>query len=137
MEEKKKELIKKLNFDVKELFTTKLALIKYMCKCKLRDQTKLTSELFLVFSDDLIEWLKNENVDVLDIIIPSSTEKTVDQLRDQIFDAANYSTKKMMSNAVCVNTADGWRNCFNMNAEPEHIKKLIPLLHEMAIAMKK
>ena len=133
--ERRKELIKALNHDVKQLFTTKLALIKYDCKCKLRVQKKLTKEMFLTFSSHLIDWLKNENVATSDVIIPTCTTKSIDELRELIYIAANKTEYGIFkNNAVCMN-GNGFINFFNVKCSNEHIKRLIPYLNEMALAM--
>lgn len=133
----KKEIMKKLDFDVDKLFKTGAKFGIFVAIPKLRSDEKLSAELFKTFSDDLITFLNVENVDVSSIVLPVETNKSVDQLREEINHAAAEKGNKFLNKAVVWSQGKGWFNRFNPVADKQNIIELIPLLHEMAIALSK
>ena len=133
----KKEIMKKLDFDVDKLFKTGAKFGIFVAIPKLRVDEKLSSELFKTFSDDLIAYLHIQEVDVSNLVIPVETSKSLDQLREEINHAAAVKGNKLMNKAVVWSQGKGWFNRFNPVADKQNIIELIPLLHEMAIALEK
>lgn len=128
--------MKKLDFDVDKLFKTGAKFGIFIAVPKLRADEKLSSDLFETFSDDLISYLTIQNVDVSNLVIPVETNKSVDQLRDEINHTATKGNK-FLNRAVVWSQAKGWFNKFNPAVDNNNIVELIPLLHEMAIALEK
>ena len=133
----KKEIMKKLDFDVDKLFKTGAKFGIFIAVPKLRVDEKLSAELFRTFSDDLISYLTILSVDISSLVVPSKSNKTVDQLRDEINHAAAIKGNKLLNKAVVWSQGKGWFNRFNPVADKQNIIELIPLLHEMAIALEK
>ena len=129
--------MKKLDFDVDKLFKTGAKFGIFIAVPKLRVDEKLSAELFRTFSDDLISYLTILSVDISSLVVPSKTNKTVDQLRDEINHAAAIKGNKLLNKAVVWSQGKGWFNRFNPVADKQNIIELIPLLHEMAIALEK
>lgn len=131
------EIIKMLDFDVDKLFKSGWKLGISVAIPKLTVDEKLSSELFKTFSDDLITYLNIHGVYVSNLVIPVETSKALDQLREEINHAAAVKGNKLMNKAVVWSQGKGWFNRFNPVADKQNIIELIPLLHEMAIALDK
>lgn len=131
-----KEIRKKLDYVVGELFKTGAKFGIFIATPVLRSDKKLTPDLFRTFSDYLIEFLKLKEVDISNLAIPTNTNKDVKVLREEINHAATKGNK-FLNKAVVWSQAKGWFNKFNPKADEQNIIELIPLLHEMAIALEK
>lgn len=133
----KKEIIEKLHYDVKQLFKTGARFGIFIAIPVLRNDEKLSADLFRVFKDDLTQYLICNNVDVSQIALPTTSNKTKKQLRDEIEYAATKKGNKLLNKAVVISVGKGWFNRFNTMTEPQYIIDLIPLLEEMALVLTK
>lgn len=127
-----KELIKKLDFDIKQIFKLKAAIIKYMCKPVIRNKEELSKEMIMTLIDDLNSLLSIKGLELDAASLPNSTNKSFEEISNEII-KIGYISKWKVTGVLWLQGYVIVR--FNPRVTNENIIAFVKVLHELLFVL--